>query len=106
MGDGERDVFEVVLAGAGENELAGGERRGAMGERAGAVGGGVFGGEGEGFGPLAHARGYVQSFAEEGGGGGGGAGDVFGWAFGDDLAAVGAGFGADFDEPVGGFEDV
>src|SRR5690606_3367298 len=42
----------------------------------------------------------------EGGGGGGGSGDFFRWAFGDNAAAFTAGFGADLDEPVGGFEDV
>ena len=33
-------------------------------------------------------------------------GDDFGRAFGDDFAAVGAGVGANLDQPVGGFEDV
>jgi hypothetical protein len=100
VGDSERDVFEVVFAGAGQNELVGVQRGG----RSGAIRRGGFGGE---FGPLAGARGYVgEGGAEEGGRGGGGAGDEFGRAFGDDLAAVGAGFGADLDEPVGGLEDV
>ena len=33
-------------------------------------------------------------------------GDDLGWAFGDDFAAVRAGVGTDFNQPVGGFEDV
>ena len=33
-------------------------------------------------------------------------GDEFGWALGDELAAVCAGFGAEVEDPVGGFDDV
>jgi len=32
-------------------------------------------------------------------------GDVFGRALGDELAAVFAGFGAEIEDPVGGFDD-
>ena len=40
------------------------------------------------------------------GGGGVLLGDVFGGALGDELAAVLAGFGAEVEDPVGGFDDV
>jgi hypothetical protein len=63
-------------------------------------GGGGFGGE-EGQGsPAARAarrNGAVAVSAEA---------TSLGRALGDDAAAVGAGFGADLDDPVGGFEDV
>ena len=40
------------------------------------------------------------------GGGGVEFGDLFGRALGDELAAVFAGFGAEVEDPVGGFDDV
>ena len=49
----------------------------------------------------------LQDGFEEGGGAAGGVvGDLFGGALGDEVAAFGAGFGADIDEVVGFGEDV
>ena len=47
-----------------------------------------------------------QSLAQEWGGGGGRVGEVFGGARGDDAAAIRAGVRADFEEPIGGLQDV
>ena len=48
----------------------------------------------------------VQGRLEEAGGFGGLLRDVFGRAFGDELAAVFAGLGAEVEDPVGAFDDV
>ena len=89
-GDFERDIFEVVLAGAGDADavVIRGNRRGDG-----------FGGEEGGF---------VSAFLEGGAEEGGGAGffalrDFFGGAGGDDLSAVLTGLGSDVDDVVGGF---
>lgn len=47
-----------------------------------------------------------DGFEERGGAAGGVVGDLFGGALGDEVAAFGAGFGADVDEVVGFGEDV
>ena len=90
-GDFERNIFQVVLAGAGDADavVVRGDRRGDG-----------FGGEEGGF---------VWLFLERGAEKGGAAGvfvlrDFLGRAGGDDLSAFFAGLGSDVDDMVGGFD--
>ena len=94
MGDGERDVFKVVFPRADQSE----------GIASRVVSGAILGGEQEWF--FVGGTTDAQCVLKKRAGCRGDAGDGFGCAFGDDATAGGTRFGADFDEPVGGFEDV
>ena len=91
MRDAEREILEVVLAGAGDDQFRGTE----SGERRGRVARLSFGGGGHGLGPRECGR-------EERGGRGDGAEVMLGRAFRDDLAAGRSGLGADLENPIGG----
>ena len=96
--DVERDVLEVMVAGAAEGDL-----RLEIGDAMKRVSGGLPPS------PRLWRPGSprsVQSLRADKGGGGVEFGDVLGRALGDELAAVLAGLGTEVEDPVGGFDDV
>jgi hypothetical protein len=87
------DILEVVLAGAEHGQFARIHRQGGL-VRRGVLGGGQ------------HRFGRSKGMAQERRGGSVAAGKVLRRTFGDDATTLGAGFGTDFEDPVGGFQDV
>ena len=112
----EVDVLQVVLAGAanfyevrrrGDRKKGRGGDSSTGGSSSGIVRDGFFSDSGElSGGGAALLRGTEDGAEVLAGVGGFYFGDLFGGAFGDDLAAVAAGFGAEVDEVIGGLDDL
>ena len=95
--DGERDVFEVVLAGALETQDRSGVAGTGLGVPASGLGGNKI------TGSVCDGQ---EGLGKVGRGGGLGARDLLRRSLGDDAPAGGTGLRADFHDPVGGFQDV